>query len=64
MSDSESHYDYTPSLPAAIIMTIAFGCLTILNSIQVIRRRAFFCIPFVLGGIRKSSTFFKTDHDI
>ncbi|KIW65624.1 hypothetical protein PV04_07866 [Phialophora macrospora] len=57
MSDSESHYDYSPSLPAAIIMTVAFGCLTALNGFRMVQRRVLFCIPFVVGGALETAGF-------
>ncbi|KAF4547296.1 RTA1-like protein 2 [Elsinoe fawcettii] len=44
-------YRYHPSKVAAIIFVIAFGVTTILHSVQVIRRRTWYFIPLVIGGI-------------
>lgn len=42
---------YTPSIPAAVIFTIIFICLTAYHTLLLVRRRTWFCIPFVIGGL-------------
>lgn len=43
-------WHYTPSIPVAIIFTILFLALTGYHSFMLIRRRTWFCMPFVVGG--------------
>ena len=43
-------WHYTPNIPAAIIFTIAFLVFTGYHGFLLIRRRTWFCIPFVVGG--------------
>lgn len=44
-------WHYTPSIPAAIVFTILFTILTSYHTYLLTRRRTWFCIPFVIGGI-------------
>lgn len=44
-------YHYTPSLPAAVIFTLLFSVVTFLHAIQLIRLRAWFTIPVIVGGL-------------
>ncbi|KAK3110177.1 hypothetical protein LTR53_015807 [Teratosphaeriaceae sp. CCFEE 6253] len=49
--DGFVYYHYSPSLAAAILFAILFGLSTSLHSIQMLRSRTWFLIPFVIGGI-------------
>ncbi|PYI00735.1 putative RTA1 domain protein [Aspergillus sclerotiicarbonarius CBS 121057] len=42
-------YQYTPSLPAAIIFTVIFGGLSLFHLYRVIQHQTYFFIPFILG---------------
>lgn len=42
---------YKPSVPAAVIFAVIFIALTAHHSYLLVRRRTWFCIPFVVGGI-------------
>lgn len=53
--EQEEFYDYIPSLPAAIIAVILFSIVTIAHATITLRTRAWFCIPFVVGGICEST---------
>ncbi|KIX08706.1 uncharacterized protein Z518_03363 [Rhinocladiella mackenziei CBS 650.93] len=44
-------WHYTPSLPAAVALASVFGIATAVHLFLLIRTRAFFCVPFVIGGI-------------
>jgi len=46
-----SFYEYNPSKVAAFVFTIAFGITTVLHFVQLIRKRAWFLIPLLIGGI-------------
>lgn len=46
-------YRYTPSLPAAIVSVAIFAVLTAVHVWRMLRARAFYFTPFVIGGIRK-----------
>ncbi|RAL09276.1 RTA1 domain-containing protein [Aspergillus homomorphus CBS 101889] len=43
-------YRYYPSKAAAVIFTVLFAIATFLHLYQLIRRRTWFFIPFVIGG--------------
>ncbi|CVK85480.1 hypothetical protein FPRO06_07415 [Fusarium proliferatum] len=47
-------YRYDPSLPAAVVSTVVFAVLSILHTWRLIRVRAYYFTPFVVGG------FFET----
>ncbi|CCT67821.1 related to Rtm1p [Fusarium fujikuroi] len=47
-------YRYDPSLPAAVVSTVIFAVLSILHTWRLIRVRAYYFTPFVVGG------FFET----
>jgi hypothetical protein len=49
-------YYYTPSAAAAGIFVGLFGVFTVHHFYQILRTRTWFMIPFLIGGIRKSST--------
>ena len=49
-----SLYQYTPSIPAAIVFIALFGITTALHSYQMMRTRTWFFIPFLCGGLCKS----------
>jgi hypothetical protein len=40
---------YTPSLPVAIVSSIAFTVLLCAHTYRLIATRTWFCIPFVVG---------------
>lgn len=42
---------YTPSIPAAVIFAILFIALTSYHTLLLVRRRTWFCIPFLVGGL-------------
>ncbi|KAF3355489.1 hypothetical protein VdG1_06901 [Verticillium dahliae VDG1] len=44
-------YRYTPSLPAAIVSVAIFAVLTAVHVWRMLRARAFYFTPFVIGGI-------------
>lgn len=47
-------YRYTPSLPGAIVTTVVFGILSCLHIWRFSRARAWYFIPFTVGGVCKS----------
>lgn len=51
-----SVYDYVPSFGAAIVFLALFGLSSILHFVQLVRSRTWFFIPFIIGGLCKSST--------
>jgi hypothetical protein len=58
MSDSTTHflfYHYTPSLAAAGIFVVLFldAALLHLHAFQLFKDRAWYFIPFVIGGFCK-----------
>lgn len=44
-------WNYIPSLPAAIIFCVLFAIFSIAHSYRLYRKRQWFCIPFVIGGV-------------
>ncbi|KAF5549784.1 Rtm1p [Fusarium mexicanum] len=59
MSSADSGFDfklyrYDPSLPAAVVSTVVFAVLSVLHTWRLIRVRAYYFTPFVIGG------FFET----
>lgn len=44
-------WKYVPSLPAAALFTALFAILTFLNLWKMVKARAWFCTPFVVGGV-------------
>jgi hypothetical protein len=55
MSSADSGFDfklyrYDPSLPAAIVSTVVFAVLSVLHTWRLIRVRAYYFTPFVVGG--------------
>ncbi|KAF3030345.1 hypothetical protein E8E12_001182, partial [Didymella heteroderae] len=47
-------YRYHPSLAAAVLFTILFALMTALHFCQMVRKRAWFLAPFVVGGLFES----------
>jgi len=43
-------YHYDPSLAAACVFAVMFGVSTLLHIFQLLRRRTWYFIPFVVGG--------------
>lgn len=52
-------WHYVPNRPAAIIFTVLFASVTAYHVTLMIRRRLWFCIPFVIGGVCKCFSFLK-----
>lgn len=48
-------YRYYPSNVAAIIFVAAFSVTTLLHIFQVLKKRTWYFIPLVVGGICRSS---------
>lgn len=44
-------YHYIPSIAAAAVAIIIFAILTILHGYRMVKRRMWFCLPFVVGGM-------------
>jgi hypothetical protein len=44
-------YRYEPNLGAAVAFAILFAIATIWHTVTMVRKRAWFFIPFVIGGI-------------
>lgn len=44
-------YRYTPSLGAAIAGVCVFAVLTAVHSWRLVRARAFYFTPFLIGGV-------------
>ncbi|KAL6713444.1 hypothetical protein ACLMJK_008909 [Lecanora helva] len=51
MSINVVFYHYTPSLALAIIFAVLFAAITVYHLIQMVRYRASFMLPVVVGGI-------------
>ncbi|PSN72725.1 RTA1-domain-containing protein [Corynespora cassiicola Philippines] len=49
-TDDFEYYRYEPSLAAAIIFVVLFSVTTLLHMFQSFRKRAWFFIPFLIGG--------------
>ena len=43
-------YYYEPSLPAGVLFTVLFAILTALHIWRLVRHRALYFIPFLIGG--------------
>ena len=50
-----SFYRYYPSLAAAIIFTLIFFASSAYHGYQLYRRKTYFFVPFLIGGVCKSS---------
>jgi hypothetical protein len=46
-----SYYSYDPSLPAAAIFTVLFGISSVLHIWYTIRKRSWFLVAFIIGGL-------------
>ncbi|CAG5156704.1 uncharacterized protein ALTATR162_LOCUS4501 [Alternaria atra] len=56
MSDGQGYeeyvfYRYTPTLAGAVVFVLLFGCTTIYHGWQAFRKRSWFMIPIIIGGI-------------
>ncbi|KAL4884933.1 RTA1 like protein-domain-containing protein [Aspergillus karnatakaensis] len=49
--DDHNIYGYNPSIPAAAIFIVLFGASTGYHIYQIVRAKALYFIPFVIGGI-------------
>jgi hypothetical protein len=58
MADTDKYilYHYNPSLAAAIIFIALFGLLTATHCTQLLLKRTWYFIPFVIGGLCKYTT--------
>jgi len=54
-------YRYYPSQVAAIIFVVLFALTTILHIFQLIRKRTWYFIPLVVGGLCRFSDFSSSD---
>jgi hypothetical protein len=54
-------YRYTPSFPAAIVATVIFAILSCLHIWRLSKARAWYFIPFTIGGACTSPRFMLTD---
>ncbi|KAK5937319.1 hypothetical protein PMZ80_010325 [Knufia obscura] len=45
------------SIPAATTFAVIFALLTVANTFRLIRCRAWFCIPFIIGGIMETTGY-------
>lgn len=50
MSSNYKLYDYEPSVGAAIISAGLFAATSLVHLFQLIRRRTWCFVPFVIGG--------------
>lgn len=48
-------WKYVPSMAAAAIFLILYLAVSALHTWKMYRKRMWFCLPFVIGGYRKSS---------
>ena len=58
MAGAYKLYDYDPSKSAAVVFAIIFAITTLLHMFQMIRKRSWYFIPFVIGGLCKFSSLF------
>lgn len=52
-------YRYHPSNIAAIILVVAFTLTTLLHIFQLCRRKTWYFIPLVIGGLRKLHSLYS-----
>ncbi|KAF2120651.1 RTA1 like protein-domain-containing protein [Lophiotrema nucula] len=50
-------YHYHPSLPAAAVFVVLFGISTLLHIWQSFSKRAWFMIPFIIGGLFETTGY-------
>jgi hypothetical protein len=48
-------YRYVPSIPAAAIMAAVFGLLAMGYLYRIVKHRAYFFVPFIIGLLCMSS---------
>ncbi|KAJ4982673.1 RTA1 domain-containing protein [Stagonosporopsis vannaccii] len=51
MAESESYYEYVPSVAAAVVFVVLFIILAFYHLFRTFRTRTWFCIPFSVGAI-------------
>lgn len=51
MAGDNNIYGYNPSIPAAAIFIVLFGASTGFHGYQLIKARALYFIPFLIGGV-------------
>lgn len=50
-------YRYYPSQVAAVVFVVAFSLTTILHMFQLVKKKTWYFIPLVIGGIRTFRSF-------
>lgn len=50
-------YRYHPSQAAAVLFVVLFFLTTALHIFQMVRKRAWFLVPFVIGGLCKNNCY-------
>lgn len=61
MADNSNSYHYSPSAAAAIIFLVSFTITTSWHILITVRRRIWYFIPLVCGGVRMSSNTIPLD---
>ncbi|KAF2028178.1 RTA1-domain-containing protein [Setomelanomma holmii] len=44
-------WDYVPNLAAAVVFACLFALITLAHTWKMVRRKMWFCIPFIIGGL-------------
>lgn len=52
-------YRYTPSIPAAVVFTVLFFIVAVVQLFLIIRHRTYFFVPFFVGLLREQSSPFR-----
>jgi hypothetical protein len=47
-------YHYDPSVAAAVVFVALFAISTLMHSVQLVWKRTWYFIPFVIGGFCKT----------
>lgn len=56
-----SYYNYAPSSAAAIVFVFLFAINTLIHLWRMIRSKAWFLIPFLIGGFCKFLTTSRSE---
>jgi hypothetical protein len=46
-------YRYVPSMVAAVMFVVVFALTTILHTFQLVKKRTWYFVPLVVGGLCK-----------
>lgn len=49
------YYNYDPNFAAAAVFVVLFGASSLFHLVQLFRKRTWYFIPFVIGGVCKES---------